>query len=79
MTDKRKPIPRTDPDQFPCPLCGSDDYEFGRTHERIMRYEPMDESFVARLWKKAKPFDVVNINCRVCRNCGHMLFLVDDR
>lgn len=75
MADKRKPIPFTDPDQYPCPLCGSDDYEFGTTYEDIASYTPKDASAMKVFVDRFKR----NTRCRVCRNCGHLMFLVDER
>jgi len=75
MSEKRKPIPATDPDQYPCPLCGSDDYEFGKTYQAVVTYIPDSSGMFKSMMSAGKS----NLKVRVCRNCGHLMFLVDER
>lgn len=75
MSEKRKPIPITDSDQYPCPLCGSDDYEFGNVYHPVVTYLPDTMGVFKKMNKMGKR----NLKVRVCRNCGHLIFLVDER
>lgn len=77
MAKKRKPIPHTDPKQYPCPLCGSEDYEFGSTYQTVGKYISKDASIVKEISAIFKPKRTVK--CRVCLNCGYLMFLVDER
>jgi len=75
MSEKRKPIPASNPDQYPCPLCGSDDYEFGSTYQQVTTYIPESSGMFKSMMSMGKN----NLKVRVCRNCGHLMFLVDER
>lgn len=75
MSEKRKPIPASDPEVYPCPLCSSDDYEYGATYQPVVTYTPESSGLFKTMMNSGKN----NIKVRVCRNCGHLIFLVDER
>ncbi len=72
---KRKLIPANDPEAYPCPLCGSNDYEYGTVMPVVSTYTPESAGLFKTMMNSGKN----NIKVRVCRNCGHLIFLVDER
>ena len=70
MDEKPKRIPRKNPDDFPCPVCGSEEFRWGFPISQGFVYFNVKESAITGGNER--------LEARACVECGNVLLFLRD-